>query len=496
MKIQRLDGEAQPTLQGLTRGYVKVRSNGKLKPCVVFGQSFPSWLPVLSELGFEVALVLLCTDEHLSKVEAFVGDKCAIWCGSDWGAFGATVPDLSGRECCNLVDGRVTGEAMSLFSSMLARQVVETKRARRGFTGWPSAQIGVPHSEVGGITAHHATMEGFQQTTEALLVEKLLYVVGRDASTVLSVMEVSRRYRRAPCDRTVLTLDCVNLGSGSHPEYHGGGLLPGMLDKLVQVSTPTLFAKPGYWGLRSLSNVEILLAKDLSEADSGKLKDVRPKVGFLRSFTPGKCLVFGFRALFNGGGTVDNSQPETITQFAHAHEDELWCQGKNLEVSDRDGSAVGASGGKTAKRPERRPLEGEGQKRSQNLLERIESPRKELVGSCEVGNLGEVSPPGVAAVQEEISREGRERKATKADDAEVPEYLWHEHVLEDCGRSWTDSQKKALPPAAQVLQKGMLKHWKQKVLTLFLTWLNRWHLWTNHTQSASKDEMEGGGLSK
>jgi hypothetical protein len=187
---------------------------------------------------------------------------------------------------------------MSLFSSMSVRRVVGTKRARRGFSGWSSAHIGVPHSQVGGITSHHATMEGFQQTTEALLVEKLPYVVGRDASTVLSVMEVSQRYRRAPRVRTVLPLDCVNLGSDSHPEYHGGGLLPGMLDKSVQVSTPTLFAKPGYWGLRSLSNVKILLAKDLSEADSGKLKDVRP---FLGSFTPGKCLVFGFRALFNGG---------------------------------------------------------------------------------------------------------------------------------------------------------------------------------------------------
>jgi hypothetical protein len=301
MKMQRLDGEAQPTLRGLTRGYVKVQSGGKLKPCVVFGQSFPSWLPILSELGFGTVLVLLRTDEDLAKVEAFVGDKCVIRCGSDWVAFGATVPDFSGRECCGLVDGRVTGEAMSLFSSMLVRRVVGTKRARQGFTGWPLAQIGVPHSKVGGISAHHATMEGFQKTTEALLVEKLPYVVGRDASTVLSVMEGGQRYRRAPRDRTVLPLDCVHLGSDSHPEYHGGGLLPGMLDKPVQVSTPTLFAKPGYWGLRSLSNVEILLAKDFSEADSGKLQDLSPKVGFLRSFTPGKCLVFGYRALFKWG---------------------------------------------------------------------------------------------------------------------------------------------------------------------------------------------------
>jgi hypothetical protein len=174
------------------------------------------------------------------------------------------------------------------------------------------------------------------------------------------------------------------------------------------------------------------------------------------------------------GGTVDNSQPETITQFAHAHEDELWCQGENIEVSDWDGSAVGVSGGKTAKRL-RGEAFGRGRPEEVSKPPRQESPRKELVGSCEVGNLGKVSPPGVVAVQEEISREGRERKATKADDAEVPKYLWHEHLFEDCGRSWTDSQKKALPRAAQVLQKGMLKHWKRKVLMSFFTWLKVKH---------------------
>jgi hypothetical protein len=95
-KIRRLDGEARPTLRGLTRGYVKVRSDGKLKPCVVVGSSFPSWLPVLHELGFEAVLVLLRSSDHLARVESFVGDKCVIWCGADLGAFGQTVPIFSG----------------------------------------------------------------------------------------------------------------------------------------------------------------------------------------------------------------------------------------------------------------------------------------------------------------------------------------------------------------------------------------------------------------
>jgi hypothetical protein len=177
-------------LQGLTRGYVKVRRDGKLKPCVVFGQSFPSWLPVLHGLGFEAVIVLLRMDEHLAQVEAFVGNKYVIWCGSDWGAFGHTVPNFSGQECCGLVDSRLTGEAMSLFGLMSVQQVAGTKHARWGFTGWSSDQIDVPHSKVGGITFHHATLKGFHQSMDSLHVKKLPYVVGRDA-----IVRFSRRWK-------------------------------------------------------------------------------------------------------------------------------------------------------------------------------------------------------------------------------------------------------------------------------------------------------------
>jgi hypothetical protein len=100
----------------------------------------------------------------------------------------------------------------------------------------------------------------------------------------------------------VIPLECRNLGSETHPEYHGGGLLPGVLDKSVQIVTPTLFAKPGYWGLRGLSSKEVLLAKDLSEMDALKLETPGKNASFLRGLTPGRCLVFCFNAVFNGGG--------------------------------------------------------------------------------------------------------------------------------------------------------------------------------------------------
>jgi hypothetical protein len=43
---------------------------------------------------------------------------------------------------------------------------------------------------------------------------------------------------------------------------------------------------------------------------------------------------------------------------------------------------------------------------------------------------------GTKEVLEKIGREKRERKATKADGALVPEYLWEEHLLHDCPIPW------------------------------------------------------------
>jgi hypothetical protein len=63
-----------------------------------------------------------------------------------------------------------------------------------------------------------------------------------------------------------------------------------------------------------------------------------------------------------------------------------------------------------------------------------------------------------------IAREQRARKATKADDAEVPEYLWQEHLVNDADpkanfdtSTWTDAHHKALPKLITGLRKLGLK---------------------------------------
>jgi hypothetical protein len=73
----------------------------------------------------------------------------------------------------------------------------------------------------------------------------------------------------------------------------------------------------------------------------------------------------------------------------------------------------------------------------------------------------------------EIAREKRERKATKADDAKVPEFLWEEHMLQDCPTPWVVEESTRLRQAMVLLHTRMLNWWKRRVARSFLAWVKR-----------------------
>ena len=74
---------------------------------------------------------------------------------------------------------------------------------------------------------------------------------------------------------------------------------------------------------------------------------------------------------------------------------------------------------------------------------------------------------------QDITKDMRERKATKSDDAPVPMSLWEEHLVDDGTQVWTVEEKKLLPRACDTLRKRMLYWWKGRVLSTFHLWLNR-----------------------
>jgi hypothetical protein len=72
---------------------------------------------------------------------------------------------------------------------------------------------------------------------------------------------------------------------------------------------------------------------------------------------------------------------------------------------------------------------------------------------------------------EDISREQRQRKAVKSDDAEVPEYLWEDQLLEVMKMETADDDTlNKIRRISMWLRTKMLRWWKRKVTTSYINW--------------------------
>jgi hypothetical protein len=182
-----------------------------------------------------------------------VDDTCVVWWGPDWGVFGAAMPSFGmTRNMIGFVDGRVTDEVRRMADGMGIQTLVSTKGARRTFPGWQVAGRWVEHSAVGGVTSGFVTLTALTRRPCMLQSSALPYVVARDASTVLSVQPFVSTSRAIPPIIAANDLRCLNLGTVSHPYYHGAGRLPVVLNRRVRVMATALFAPTGLWGLRHL----------------------------------------------------------------------------------------------------------------------------------------------------------------------------------------------------------------------------------------------------
>jgi hypothetical protein len=74
-----------------------------------------------------------------------------------------------------------------------------------------------------------------------------------------------------------------------------------------------------------------------------------------------------------------------------------------------------------------------------------------------------------------IARTEREKKAVKADDAEVPRYLWEEHYYETSTRQWADKDRPRVERAFDGFRLFALRWWKRKVTSSFGSWMKEKH---------------------
>jgi hypothetical protein len=77
------------------------------------------------------------------------------------------------------------------------------------------------------------------------------------------------------------------------------------------------------------------------------------------------------------------------------------------------------------------------------------------------------------AALEDIACEARQRKATKSDDAEIPTYLWEDHLMQDDPTPWNalTTDMPTLRRGMNLMRRRMLAWWKQRVTRSFLEWI-------------------------
>jgi hypothetical protein len=89
----------------------------------------------------------------------------------------------------------------------------------------------------------------------------------------------------------------------------------------------------------------------------------------------------------------------------------------------------------------------------------------------------------------EVLRQHRERKATKSDDAEVPEDLWEDHFLSDGPTPWVITNRTKLREATWLLRRRMLLWWQRNVTITFLRWAHDRYLGLSRLDSKFEKQL-------
>jgi hypothetical protein len=247
-KFRKVVREASHTLRGLTDGCLRVSANIHKSPCLVIGDSFLSWLIHVPEFGFQVDQIIVKSPRHVAIFHRICGDDVPVWCGTDLGILISALAFREDLKVCFL-DGRVTSGLLDALAGRGIVDVLSTQTPRRACRGWQSAFVNVPHSDVGGVTTRVVTLVRHSKGSVAGLPSPLALTAKRDAATVLSHATFGRYFRPRPENTLVEPLRCQNLGTVSHPYYHGYGWLPAILSRRVRVLTPVLnsVSHSGQW---------------------------------------------------------------------------------------------------------------------------------------------------------------------------------------------------------------------------------------------------------
>jgi hypothetical protein len=225
-------------MRGLTEGCLIILDTPQ-KPCIVIGDFFPSWLLHVSEVGYRVDHVLVKKPSYVSCIHTICSAEVPVWSGGNLSLMVSRLSLTEDTVVC-FVDGRITSGLLAVLLMVGIQDVISTQTPRRSCSGWNSIFVTVPHSEVGGVTTRVVTLWRHSRVSLEGLPHMLPITAKRDAATVLSHSTFGWYFPTRPLDTVVEPLRCFNLGSESHPYYHGYGWLPAILDQNLRVLTLVL----------------------------------------------------------------------------------------------------------------------------------------------------------------------------------------------------------------------------------------------------------------
>ena len=428
-KAPRTDSDGPSfALRGVMDGVVLLNQGQGKRRCIVLGAFFPNWVFYLEAMGLELLGIGVRDERFISLVRLICPSGVPLSRVEEWSELLSIWPAYDAGVVC-LLDGRVSRALLDVLETLGIEDIVSTQRSRGTFQGWNEVHLVVQHTSVGGVTIREPLVLRHTKGHVSGLPGPPAQALLRDASTVLSQALFARHFQAPPSPLLLNPLSCVNLGSPSNAIYHGYGWLPSGLDRRVRVLYPALNSgrHGGRWGLRVLTDSEILAGNDVPSSFASRLLTGGLEEDFFRHLLPGKCLMTGFRRLFHGGG--DSIPAEPILPKAREAQSLMDLGTVPPKILKRSGLS----------------------------LDRDQIPKDGKARKCDSSLEMEVGK--VRAEFEDVAREKRERFAAKADDAEVPEYLWLEHLFEDASEPWDQSQREGMIRAAPLLRKVMLSWW-------------------------------------
>jgi hypothetical protein len=291
-----------------------------------------------------------------------------------------------------------------------ANYIITLRRARRCPSNWSPSTESLSHADCGGVTTGEWTIYIYRRGGAAELDAKKK-VAGRDLSTILNTLAQGRAWVNEQAIPT-LSREVITLRPNT---FHGGGLLP-WGSNLFQVVAPCVFSGTG-WVKRKLTGSEMLRVLDVPDEMD-------------QDFTSGEIkTICGDKDII----------PMKVT----------------LMVIDR----IPGFRSETMVSPKRARIEH---------LEReaeLKDPTNDILTDDQ--DKEKLKDPTNANLDDDQERVKRNEKATRADDAAVPEYLWNDRI--PCSNEILKKE------ALKVIRRLVLRWWNRNLESEFFDWFNSAH---------------------